>query len=697
MLSETVHFNIHGETTKRHQQHRKRMKTTSYHQTFLQFILVLIFVSVTFFSIFVTCFQLSGSANYRSHKSIQESKYGVNVPVLGNDSPLRSRQQFTQISLQNTNDETESFENNRRKALLLIGTASSILIPSISLAAFNTLPVEIDPLRCAPCGQWKQLSRSIPERNNSLRPIIVSASFCTYLTRFLIRYDTMGIGAWWKDQEFMYSLLSPEVRDAKLLKSFGSISKSIELAILEYIGEGDYKLMYAEFWDVLKTTYGQDKDASRQLAILFSFLPMNLQPSTRLLKYYETMDPKLTPSNVNTTAILANNRFFELLPANYQITYNEKDSSKTGLYFTITPKLSLYEIGISESLDETGLMTVFGPLGSTPLIRERQKYSIEVYRLLGLAGATGCALTHSLVIPLDVVKTRAQTNPKPSQPSTTGEKNRDKGIFNVGVQILKTEGINGLFLGAQATLVGYFWYGISVYPSYTFFKRYLTHEIFPINYATAHSSEIALIAGALAAVVASLGLTPLEAARIRVVAEPQTYRAMGLSGTLATIAKENPSTGWVNLYAGLPSLLTRQVIFGSVKFLAFERASEFIFSVLPFLRGETLTELAVSLVAGGFSGTISSIVSQPADSVLTYVAARANSSSGSLGLLNGMRQMVTEGGPGSLFRGLGSRCIWAGSIIAGQFLLYDVARTVFEVSPVDLSEIYQVSFARFTG
>jgi hypothetical protein len=157
------------------------------------------------------------------------------------------------------------------------------------------------------------------------------------------------------------------------------------------------------------------------------------------------------------------------------------------------------------------------------------------------------------------------------------------------------------------------------------------------------------------------------------------------------IASEEPALGWTNLYAGLPSLLARQVIFGSVKFLAFERACEFIFDSFPFLRDETWTSLAVSLVAGGLSGILSSVVSQPADSVLTYVARESDGDgNGGVGILTGARNMVAEEGLGSLFRGVGSRCVWAGCIIAGQFLLYDVFRTYFGVNSDDLSQAFRV-------
>ena len=73
---------------------------------------------------------------------------------------------------------------------------------------------------------------------------------------------------------------------------------------------------------------------------------------------------------------------------------------------------------------------------------------------------------------------------------------------------------------------------------------------------------ISLIAGAAAAVVASIGLTPIEAARIRTVAEPSVYRDLGLVGTLQSMAGEDERLGWKTLYAGFPSLVTRQVLFG---------------------------------------------------------------------------------------------------------------------------------------
>ena len=195
----------------------------------------------------------------------------------------------------------------------------------------------------------------------------------------------------------------------------------------------------------------------------------------------------------------------------------------------------------------------------------------------------------------------------------------------------------------------------------------------------------------MASVVASLGLTPTEACRIRAVAQPEIYREKGLLGTLNVIGSEDTELGWRNLYAGLPSLMARQVIFGSVKFLCFERVSDAIFSVWPELRDVTYTALGVTLVAGGISGALSSVVSQPADSILTYVAKQ---SAGGLGILDGAKMMVKNEGLESLFRGVGSRSVWAGCIIAGQFLLYDVFRAFFGISGDNLNQVLEVVLPR---
>lgn len=551
-------------------------------------------------------------------------------------------------------------------------------LSAVALLPFIASAVGTDSLENLSLGEgrWTQLDRNDFSATSSRR---IPSAFCTYATRFLINYDS-GVLAWWDNLERTYSLLPEDERQANLGQSFGSLARTVELAMDQAVENKSPEEAYLALWDQFASQYGDKPSAMGQLAILFSLLPEDRQPRSRLkqvvtttVQYTEGIGS--TQQTYSRGLSVVGSSLCSLLPEQYHSARLEG----TGFY-TVDPALPLFEVGLDEEFRETATATIFGPLATKPLVRETPRYSPDTYALFGLSGATGCALTHTVVIPIDVVKTRNQVDPE-----------EYNSFLGSAARIFKEEGLEGLLLGAQATIAGYFWYGLSVYPSYTFFKRLLAHgPLLPPEVATVHANDIALVAGALAAVLASLGLTPLEAARIRVVADPEGYRPLGLPGTLSYIAQEDSTLGWKALYAGLPSLLIRQVLFGSVKFLAFERGCEFIFSLLPVLRDATWTMLGVSLVAGGFSGALSSVISQPADSVLTFVAQNSDGSSSSLGVIEGCRVMVERDGPSALFRGLRSRCVWAAAIIAGQFLLYDVFRTWFGVNSDDLLQVYHV-------
>ncbi len=567
---------------------------------------------------------------------------------------------------------------SRRNVLISSVIASVAFIPLIesSSAADPLEELSFGTVRWNDSAFVSQQSSSIP-----LSARIVPPSFATYLARFLLHYDE-GASTWWMDQSGSFSLLPSYEAKKREGKSFGSYASSIQKGLYSYVSGDDEKnirsyskvqTQYSVLLTSLMEIYGSKKGAIRDIALLFAMLPAVYQPTDVLLRIDKAvMTATATNESPSADEFPPNYQedFTLLLPTKYQARYSASTKS-----FTIMPKINLFEIGINEDSGSPAVATTFGPLSSRPLSRERTM-SLDVYALLGISGGAGCALTHSLVIPIDVVKTRMQTNP-----------GQYEGVFDGARKIAKMEGISALSLGFQATVVGYLWYGMSVYPSYAFFKRYIGENVLSTAFAVAHSDEIALFAGAMASVVASLGLAPTEACRIRAVAQPEMYREMGLLGTLKVIRYENTELGWRNLYAGLPSLMARQVIFGSVKFLCFERVSDAIFSVWPELRDATYTALGVTLLAGGISGALSSVVSQPADSILTYVAKQ---NTGGLSVIDGAKMMVQNEGLESLFRGVGSRSVWAGCIIAGQFSLYDVFRALFGVSGDNLNQVLEV-------
>lgn len=456
---------------------------------------------------------------------------------------------------------------SRRSALLTVATAALLPLAASASTTSGTAK-SLEDLALGD-GMWKKLSEHQPTADANLPVSSTSSSnvpayFVAYAARFLINYDE-GISSWWKKQQSDVSLLPVEGQEAKLGRVFGSLARSIQIALENYLSSSpSQKEGYTQLLRIFLTTYTSgnvnSNEVKRQIGLLFSMLPAQDQPSFQVMNQFATQQSAESPEKPRIEEFVVDMNSYEpnnpapvilsqdlgaLLPAEFRVA-SIKDSNAHRIY----PAISLYQVGFDEEFGQTAVGTPFGPLSSTPLKRQQPDYSPLIYGLFGISGATGCALTHSVVIPLDVVKTRSQTDPEVVSNLLEGAQ-----------KIVQQEGIEGLFLGAQATLAGYFWYGLSVYPSYTFFKRFFSLTVLPPEVSMVHVNDVALLAGACAAVVASLGLTPLEAARIRVVAEPERYRPLGLTGTLAVIAEEDADLGWKGLYAGLPSLLTRQVRF----------------------------------------------------------------------------------------------------------------------------------------
>jgi solute carrier family 25 phosphate transporter 3 len=377
-------------------------------------------------------------------------------------------------------------------------------------------------------------------------------------------------------------------------------------------------------------------------------------------------------------------------------------SNSSTLMDPLTP-MDLSQVALGEKLIQK---TVFGPIGSMPVQKQRDP-SLGIIALLALSGAIGCCITHSAVIPLDVVKTRIQLRP-----------GKYLNIRDGFTRMLREEGPASLFLGAGATMVGYIWYGVTVYPLYDVFKHYIFKYMGPIQ-STAYHTPVVLLAGAMATIVACFGVCPCEKVRIRTVAQ-----GIGAPSFLAALTSIVEEEGVGYLWQGLPPLMTRQVLFGMTKFLVFDTLSAIILSLLPSLGDDLGGKLLVSLTSGACAGVLSAIVSQPADTVLSRQAKAQkclqddsvlqvmstepmitgegfspNPSNSTMPIPSNVKsaqvwqvasEIYKEYGLQGFFLGLGSRCVWSGLIISGQFLLFDYFRNVFSVTPQELSVYWDV-------
>lgn len=203
---------------------------------------------------------------------------------------------------------------------------------------------------------------------------------------------------------------------------------------------------------------------------------------------------------------------------------------------------------------------------------EISSQAVQFVQYLGAGGI--CALfSHTAATPLDVVKTRIQSNNNNNSDDNPGI----LAILATAKMILKEDGMRGLLAGANATAIGYFLHGA---------LKYAVYE-------TTAQGLGAIMAALSAETVACVVLCPLEYMRIRSVTS-KVVDARIAGGALELY----------ELYAGFLPLFFRQAPYTVTQFLAYE-------SAIPLVKSR--------FIAGFMAGIAAATVSQPADTILTRI------------------------------------------------------------------------------
>lgn len=291
---------------------------------------------------------------------------------------------------------------------------------------------------------------------------------------------------------------------------------------------------------------------------------------------------------------------------------------------------------ISRSVSSTSFHK---PLNMTsPAPKKIQLYTPEYYGTCALGGFLACAPTHSLVLPLDLVKCRLQVNP--TLYSSTWE-----GLKTIG----KTEGISGLYTGFVPTFIGYGLQGTCKYGFYEVFKK--TYS----DYFGSSGTLVYLAASGTAEFIADLALCPFESMKVK------------LQTTIPPAKVQNLYSG---LYAGLVPLWFRQIPYTMVKFSSFEKIVELIYAKLPTKKQDMskLQQTGVSFLGGYIAGIFCAIVSHPADVMVSKVN---NDTRPGESIAQAVSRIYKQIGFGGLWNGLGVRIVMIGTLTGCQWLIYD--------------------------
>jgi hypothetical protein len=194
-------------------------------------------------------------------------------------------------------------------------------------------------------------------------------------------------------------------------------------------------------------------------------------------------------------------QLLSLLPAGIGLQYDQK--------------LKRYALAVDQSVRDNNpniftsnkpLDPEFGPRGRSPIERD-MKLGVAAYLRFAASGALCCSVAHLALTPIDVVKTKVQTNPV-----------KYTGVISSFKTILKEEGAGSFLNGWAPTFLGYFVWGGVAYTLTELTRRSL-QDLAGSN-AAALEVPIILAASATAAVVGSVTIAPFEAVRIRAVAQP---------------------------------------------------------------------------------------------------------------------------------------------------------------------------------
>lgn len=317
-----------------------------------------------------------------------------------------------------------------------------------------------------------------------------------------------------------------------------------------------------------------------------------------------------------------------------------------------------------------------------------------------VAGGSCAAISHGITTPIDVVKTRMQSNPE-----------KYKSLLPATATIIKEEGAGALVKGLGPTLVGYGVEGALKFGIYEIAKPLAVKFFKKLNTQLNRSGKGGgmlpfLVASILAGAVASLVLVPMESTRIRMVTDPE-FEGVSLVGGLRRLVQEAGLAQ--TLTVGLGAMLAKQVPYTFGKQVSFDVVAKFLYRILnaPRSAAGTLSESLsksvgpdsvkwiVSVLAAMVASVMACLMSQPGDVILTETYKGGDDEEQSTESKKGSSdQQKTHRGLkevsstiysrhsdqglvhalSGFFTGLQARFVHVGVIITSQLVIYDLVK-----------------------
>ena len=294
-------------------------------------------------------------------------------------------------------------------------------------------------------------------------------------------------------------------------------------------------------------------------------------------------------------------------------------------------------------------------------------YSTKYFGVCAFSGAFCCGLTHYLMTPIDIVKCNMQALPNVFPTAFKGFSDIYRGEENVR-QLGHKRGILGLLKGWGPTIWGYSIQGACKFGIYEYLKYEISKKIGDKN-AIKYRDLVYLSSALTAEFFGDIALCPLEAIKVRIQLNPNFARGM-IDGLPKFVREE----GFANLFSGIGPLWARQIPYTVIKFVAFERISEFIYSKLSKPKSDLsiAEQMGVVFASGYLSGVFCAVASHPADILVSKI--NAIKTEGNIWSKSNL--IYKEIGFSGFWKGIYPRTFMIGTLAAAQWFIYSSIKSI---------------------
>ncbi|ODQ51437.1 mitochondrial carrier [Saitoella complicata NRRL Y-17804] len=274
-----------------------------------------------------------------------------------------------------------------------------------------------------------------------------------------------------------------------------------------------------------------------------------------------------------------------------------------------------------------------------------------------LAGAFAGIMEHTVMYPIDAIKTRMQVvNPSPAAVYT--------GVTNAVARISSVEGVRALWRGMTSVVMGAGPAHAVHFATYEFVKESVGGN------ESGHRIFETAVAGGCATIANDALMNPFDVIKQRMQMHGSTYKSVPEAARAIHKAE-----GFRAFYISYPTTLTMNIPFTAIQFSAYESFSQML---NPTKKYDPLSHV----IAGGLAGATAAALTTPLDVIKTLLQTRGSSQDERIRKCSSMKEAAkiiyeTQGSWGFL-RGLRPRIISSVPATAICWGSYEAGKEIYK-------------------